>query len=549
VPEPPESRDPRDLVVLSTSQEMPGPNSSPDETIHLASPTTGHIGTARQSSEARRRSNRRGSSLPSFAWFAGVPRGAFSREACRTEAPLYNAIGFAVLITAVLSGWAATVALGDVLQKPASSLWPFGLIWGVFILNLDRMLQMVTASKRMFLAVLPRLAICLVIGILISEPLLLSFNAPEINNYLSNQVQQQIQGSTGSISSFYQPKIAADQEQIAAIQNKESALTAQIAQDTFVANCEAGEVACSLTHELGCGPVCQHYQQLAADAQAQLNDEKPGDSATVQRLNTEIQHLQTTEGQAVNTRTGSIKAGSGFIAREEALTHIMAVHRVVFYEVWLIRIALWLLDLLPLLIKFMHISLGTPAYERIVASRRSQEALGAHRIDVETKVEKDRIDQQGVADTEVNRVTVLVDRDRRITQTEGQWVGEPNSSGTYATTAASSDQVKAMSFDEFVNAMKGHHHTPVPVSGALRAAGWVGTSLIGALTICLAATTYYAHTVVTGEWLAFLLFPAALSLAALTKGFREAPQWAIKATFGTLLVGLALPVVIVALNL
>jgi hypothetical protein len=39
------------------------------------------------------------------------------------------------------------------------------------------------------------------------------------------------------------------------------------------------------------------------------------------------------------------------------------------------------------------------------------------------------------------------------------------------------------------------------------------------------------------------------SLAVVTRGFRRAPAWAMRATFALLLVGLSLPVIVTVLNL
>ena len=69
------------------------------------------------------------------------------------------------------------------------------------------------------------------------------------------------------------------------------------------------------------------------------------------------------------------------------------------------------------------------------------------------------------------------------------------------------------------------------------------------MAVVLAVITYYTHRVVAGEWLAFCSLLMAVSLMAFTKGFREAPAWALRATLTALLAGLALPALVLALNL
>jgi hypothetical protein len=491
----------------------------------------------------QRAGRQRGGRRLALAWCAGVRSSVLAD--CPSERGLYNALGFAVLLTALMSGFTMTVALGYVLGVAAIRLWPVGLLWGAVIFNIDRLLQMMAAGKRMFLSLIPRLAISLIIGIGIAEPLVLIFNHREIDNQIQYTTQQEVQRTQTSITNYYEPQIAAAQQQIAGIQSEEASLQAQVNRNDFLADCEANEAVCSYTHELGCGPFCHHYQQLAATAQEQLNTERPQAQATIGQLNSKIQNVEADEKTEIKSGTDAITSGNGFIAREEALSQIIRAHPVVGFEVWFLRIGLITLDLLPLIIKYLHVVFGEAAYERINLADRRREGSRAHRIDVDVKVETARIEEQGAADTEVNRVKIQAERDRRIADAEERWFGgKPTNSS-----ASSNQRITAMSLTELTQNWKSHHKVPVPISGALRAAGWAGTGLIVALALCLGALTYYGHHLVTGEWLVFLALLAALSLAAFTKGFREAPGWAIRATFATLLAGLALPALIAALNL
>jgi hypothetical protein len=405
---------------------------------------------------------------------------------------------------------------------------------------------MVIATKRMFLAILPRLLISLVIGVLIAEPLTLRIFQPEINHQLQQNQQLAIERSTSNITNYYGPKITADESQISALRAQESTLQSQINQDDFVAACEAGEVGCSLTRELGCGPVCQHYQQLATTAQNQLNSQLPADNATITELTTNIQSLQSRDATQTGSALTSISGGNGLIAREDALSQIMRAHPGVADEVWFIRAGLVLLDLLPLIIKYLYIAMGDAAYEKLHAARRRQQAGKAHGVDVETRVQIAAFDEQGLADEEVNRVRIEVDRDRRIADIEGEWY-QPDARPSRDTNGES--RIPAVSLSEYVGKMRGHETLPVPMPAGLRMAGWVGTGLIAAMAVVLGAISYYSHRVVTGEWLTFASLLMAVSLMAFTKGFREAPSWALRATLAALLAGLALPAAVLAMNL
>lgn len=327
---------------------------------------------------------------------------------------------------------------------------------------------MVTTSKRMFLAMLPRLLLSVVIAVTIAEPLTLRIFQPEINQQLQQSRQQAIQASTSDISHFYAPKVSADQNQITSLRNQEQTLAAQINEDNFVAACEAGEVTCSMTHELGCGPVCQHYQQLATTAQDQLTAITPNDNAQISAVQSEINTIQGKESSETKTAVSAINSDGGLIEREDALSQIMRAHPGVAAEVWFIRAGLLLLDLLPLIIKYLYIAFSAAAYEKLHAARQRLEAAKAHGVDVQTRVEITRINDQGSADEEVNRVAIQADRDRRIDDIERDWYGSTNSTSSRPRDSGGR-RIEAMSLSEYVSKIKDHENGPVPVP---RDCGW-----------------------------------------------------------------------------
>jgi hypothetical protein len=77
---------------------------------------------------------------------------------------------------------------------------------------------------------------------------------------------------------------------------------------------------------------------------------------------------------------------------------------------------------------------------------------------------------------------------------------------------------------------------------------WLGSGLQVALGGAL-LLAHAAHATVTGGWLVLVTLAAATALAIYCRGFRHGPAWAHLAAFGTALLGLALPVVIVLVNI
>lgn len=100
----------------------------------------------------------------------------------------HAALGGVLLTTSGVAAVSAFFALHSVLELPPAAAAAVGAAWGLIIFNLDRML-VVTMTRDNgwllnFLAAIPRLALALVIGTIISMPLVLKIFEPEINSEL-----------------------------------------------------------------------------------------------------------------------------------------------------------------------------------------------------------------------------------------------------------------------------------------------------------------------------------------------------------------------------
>jgi hypothetical protein len=93
-----------------------------------------------------------------------------------------------------------------------------------------------------------------------------------------------------------------------------------------------------------------------------------------------------------------------------------------------------------------------------------------------------------------------------------------------------------------------HEQMPIAMPEPLARMAWLGTGLQAALAGAL-FLAHAAHVAVTGGWLVLVTLVAAMALAIYSRGYRRGPAWAHLAAFGTALLGLALPVVIVLVNI
>src|SRR5215469_15861390 len=123
-----------------------------------------------------------------LAWFGGAR--APILKLCPSEWSLYAGLGTGVLLTALFGGAAAAFAASYALREPTGQLWPVGVFWALTLVNIDRLLLLITASKGRLWAMIPRLLISALLGFLIAEPLTLRLFQPEINAQLAVTQQQ-----------------------------------------------------------------------------------------------------------------------------------------------------------------------------------------------------------------------------------------------------------------------------------------------------------------------------------------------------------------------
>jgi hypothetical protein len=108
-------------------------------------------------------------------------------DRCPSERIKFQSLGWAILITcgmATVSMWfALTSAMGF---NPVLS-FPVAVLWGLIIMGIDRWLvtSMPLDGRRKFLIAAPRLALAILLGSLISTPIVLRVFQSEINNQIS----------------------------------------------------------------------------------------------------------------------------------------------------------------------------------------------------------------------------------------------------------------------------------------------------------------------------------------------------------------------------
>jgi hypothetical protein len=135
--------------------------------------------------------NQSDQSFTRFLWFcAGAKPEILARPECATETPKYTVIGTTILLTATFAALSGTFAFHLVFESLTISVL-LGLLWGFFILNLDRLIVL-TINKNsslfsQFGSAAIRLTIAAILSLTISKPLELRLFKNEIEYQLEQE--------------------------------------------------------------------------------------------------------------------------------------------------------------------------------------------------------------------------------------------------------------------------------------------------------------------------------------------------------------------------
>ena len=122
-----------------------------------------------------------------------------------SERARFESLGWAILITSGVAAVSMWFALASAVGINGILALPIALAWGLVIMGIDRWLvvTMPVEGRRKFAIAVPRLALALLLGTLISTPLVLRIFQSEINAQIAKMQQQ-------SYNTFLQQQQASD---------------------------------------------------------------------------------------------------------------------------------------------------------------------------------------------------------------------------------------------------------------------------------------------------------------------------------------------------
>ena len=119
-----------------------------------------------------------------FIWLSGANRRLLAE--CPTERPKYFGLGAVIVVTGAMAGVSLAFALVNALGIALTGAIVFGILWGLAIIMIDRLFVASMHRQRnpliYVVQALPRLAMSVVLGFVISTPFVLQIFKPEINS-------------------------------------------------------------------------------------------------------------------------------------------------------------------------------------------------------------------------------------------------------------------------------------------------------------------------------------------------------------------------------
>lgn len=342
---------------------------------------------------------------------------------CPGERIKFQSLGWAILITAGMAVVSMWFALTSAMGVPAYEALPLALLWGLVIMGIDRWL--VTSlphdrSSRRWLLATPRLVLAILIGSLISTPIVLRVFQSEINNqisvikenneasFLSSQqhssVQARITKWQNTVTNLQQVIGSNGAQPINPASDPEvQGLTTQLNNERTVAAQDYHAWQCQLYggcgSPQGSGPLAaaskQRYladenqistltNEISAREQALQNNSAAAQQTRLQQAKNALPNAQAQlaaaqgeENSLLNNFQGTNSASNGLLIRLEALDQLTAKGGSLSLVRWLLFLLFLVIEILPVSVKLMQ---RPGLYEQILETADRQQLRKAKRI-------------------------------------------------------------------------------------------------------------------------------------------------------------------------
>lgn len=274
-----------------------------------------------------------------------------------TDVNKHVGIGGVILFTGILAALSSGYALYTIFDNMYAAVG-FGALWGLMIFNLDR--YIVTSMKkqgnwfRQFFIALPRIAVAILLGIVISKPLELKIFEKEINKQLNVIVNRNKAELQKSIDARYvdlakpvdeeRKKIYA---QIDTLSNQYNLASAELEKEVVGTQTE------TTTGREGYGPNAKRKAELKEQKFAEMQQYADQMKPRLDELNKEIDKLIAQKEKELADAKPTEENYNGFAARMQALNELGANNPILGTAAIFIALVFISLETAPVLVKLI----------------------------------------------------------------------------------------------------------------------------------------------------------------------------------------------------
>jgi hypothetical protein len=391
-------------------------------------------------------------------WLSGADLDTLSRTP--REKRKFIGVGGIVLTTSALAAASFIFALNMGARAPLYLAIPAGLLWGLAIMNLDRWLVAATQRRpkwwQNLLTALPRVLMALVIGAVISTPLVLWLFQREIDAQLNVIHQRKLDQHQQALLQDTRFTVIPDlQKRIATNQAIADGKTENVESDPTVKDLQAqydeldrrfqaaqADATCEFdgtcgTKTRGGGPAYQQKKAVAEDLRRQRDevglklDQARKDAATKQSQNAGAQRTtaadQVRRDQAELDRLQNLKKAEedqfkadtlndrGLLARLGALSELTGKNSTLQLAYLMLLLFITTIEVLPVAVKFLLNLAPETTYDEILREAEEADVFAAKQelqrrkdlLEFESTTRKAR--EQQLVQERVERMTTLGD--------------------------------------------------------------------------------------------------------------------------------------------
>jgi hypothetical protein len=361
----------------------------------------------------------------------------------------------------------------------------------------------------------------------VSEVAGLAIYKPEINSHLVEQRAKALAKIGPEVDGIYGPKTSEAKKEITRLKFNERKVEDRIVrEDLRSQQAQTSTGACAIR--------CGYYKKLADDDRRLLATMKRRNEGRFAGRRAQLRRLRDEAQQLRKDRRRSVIEQDGLLARVNALSQIAKTEPAVHYMVLLLRLLLVALDLTAFAAKLVRVlTVKNSPYDKNLEGRRAEESLAGEERLEGSRTRKAKIHDEGRAARRRNRWRADAEEFERF-DTDDK---------AYTDGAGHAAPIEGHSLGEFTSDMTDWETRPIRVPDTVRRGGFIG---LGLLLATLAGSIVLGAS---GLFVVGAALLAGVGLLVFTRGFRTAPDWALRAIFATLLTGIAMPFLILLLNL